>query len=64
MGWEQRGARAYYYAKERTPEGRVRSRYLGSGEAPREAADLAAQSCEWDRALSRAGCGAFPQIDR
>ena len=32
MGWERRGGQSYYYRKERTPDGRVRSVYLGSGE--------------------------------
>ena len=35
MGWETRKGRSYYYRKERTPDGRVRSVYLGSGDVCR-----------------------------
>ncbi len=33
MGWETRGSGRYFYRKTRTPDGRVRSVYLGTGPA-------------------------------
>ena len=45
MGWEQRGARSYYYLKMR--EGaRVRSLYVGSGDIANTCAETAADSRE------------------
>lgn len=37
MSWEKRGAKLYYYRKERGPDGRVRSIYFGNGERARAA---------------------------
>ncbi|MCA1558617.1 MAG: hypothetical protein LC731_08780, partial [Acidobacteria bacterium] len=32
MGWENRKGKLYYYRKERGPDGRVRSQYMGGGQ--------------------------------
>jgi hypothetical protein len=32
MAWEERGGKAYYYQAERDETGKVRKRYVGSGE--------------------------------
>lgn len=39
MGWETRKGKSYYYRKQRTPEGRVRSIYCGGGERGLRAED-------------------------
>jgi hypothetical protein len=49
MGWETRHGRRYYYRKERTTSGKVRSVYVGSGEDLARVVELADQCRELER---------------
>lgn len=50
MGWEQRGARKYYYRKEREGS-RVQSVYVGRGDIAYMVSELRASSGSFERAI-------------
>jgi hypothetical protein len=51
VAWEERNGRLYYYQSERDETGKVRKRYVGSGEELEHMRSLMSQVLELDEAV-------------
>jgi len=71
MAWEERNGNCYYYQSERDEEGRVRKRYIGTGDLAETIAHaeetmqrVRRERREWERAeLERAQALASPLLE-